>query len=50
MLEQQNIINAKKEEAKAKEVQEVTNKVNVLDIDVEDNFEIDDIWATTKER
>ena len=49
MEEQQKIINAKKEEAiKAAEngnsvVGEATNKLNVLDINVEDDFEIDDI-------
>jgi hypothetical protein len=41
------LINAKKEEAKEaqakKDLQDAQNKVNVLDINVEDDFEIDDI-------
>jgi len=41
------MINAKKDEANKaaaeKELQDAQNKINVLDINVEDDFEIDDI-------
>lgn len=38
------MIDAKKEEALNKALTETTDKVNVLDIDVEDDFDVDDIW------
>lgn len=46
MQEQQQMIVAKKEEAEkaaAIRAAEITDKVNVLDIAVEDDFEVDDI-------
>jgi len=43
MQEQQKQIEAKKEEALNRALTESTEKVNVLDINVEDDFEIDDI-------
>lgn len=41
------MIDAKKEEAKLaaeERAKELANGVNVLDIDVEEDFEVDDIW------
>lgn len=51
MQQQQEMILSKKEEAtKAAAERELigdtTNKLNVLDIKVEEDFEIDDIWST----
>jgi hypothetical protein len=49
MEEQQKMINAKKDEAnkllaeRDQVVSETTDKINVLDINVDENFEIDDI-------
>ena len=44
MQEQANLINDKKDEAtKLAAEKELENKVNLLDINVEDNFDIDDI-------
>ncbi len=40
------MINAKKDEAAQKAALEAENKLNVLDINVEEDFEIDDIWIT----
>lgn len=37
------MIDAKKEEALNRALTETTDKVNVLDIDVEDDFDVDDI-------
>ena len=53
MQQQQEMIIAKKEEAtkaaaERELVGDATNKMNVLDINVEDDFEIDDIWASRK--
>lgn len=45
MQEQQKLIEAKKEEALNKALTETQDKVNVLDINVEDDFDIDDIWT-----
>lgn len=44
MEEQQKLIEAKKEEALTRALTETQDKVNVLDINVEDDFDIDDIW------
>ena len=44
MEQQQRIINTKKDEAeRAAAEKEAANKMNVLDIKVEDDFDIDDI-------
>jgi hypothetical protein len=43
MQEQQKMIELKKEEALTRALTETTDKVNVLEINVDDDFEIDDI-------
>ena len=47
MQAQQQLIQSAKDEAAIKQQQEqaeLLNKVNVMDIKVEDDFDIDDIW------
>lgn len=43
MKQQQETINTKKDEAAQKALADATDKINVLDINVEDDFEVDDI-------
>ena len=43
MQEQQKMIELKKEEALNKALTETQDKVNVMDINVDDDFDIDDI-------
>ncbi len=49
MQKQEKMVEAKKEEALQKAAtkeEDLANKVNVLNIAVDDDFDVDDIWNT----